>query len=306
MTDSQQPDSARLTGVAIAALALMAAGIMYRLLVWRHLEQTSLLFMGIPGLLAVALAAGRKTKTVTGGIMRATAIGLLLSGPLLGEGFICILMAAPIFFLVAAAIGLIIDWSNRKNKPAILPCLVLLGLSPMTLEGAHPRLSFNREEAVTVTRSVAASPEEVSAALAQSPRLDQPIPFFGRLGFPRPTKSHGEGLQPGALRVTHFAGGEGHPGDLVLKVAESRPGHVLFRVVSDHSKIAHWMDWESSEVDWQSTDPLHTQVTWTIRFRRSLDPAWYFRPWERYAVGLAADYLIQTNATPALAKPGPR
>ena len=306
MTDSQQSDSARLTSVAIAAVALMVAGIMYRVLVLRHLEQTSLLFMGIPGLLAVALATGRKTKTVTGGIMRATAIGLLLSGPLLGEGIICILMASPIFFLVAAVIGLTVDWFRKRNKPAILPCLILLGLSPMTLEGAHPRLSLNREETVTVTRSIAASPEEVAAALGQSPRLDQPIPFFGRLGFPRPTESHGEGLQPGALRTTHFAGGEGHPGDLVVKVAESRPGHVLFRVVSDHSKIAHWMDWESSEVDWRSTDPLHTQVTWTIRFRRSLDPAWYFRPWERYAVSLAADYLIQTNATPVSAKPRPR
>src|SRR6267142_2019746 len=297
MTYSQQSNSARLTGVAIAALALMAAGIVYRVLVWRHLEQTSLLFMGIPAFLAVALASGRKTKTVTGGIMRATAIGLLLSGPLLGEGFICIVMAAPIFFLVAAAVGLLVDWCNRKNRSAILPCLVLLGLGPMTLEGTHPRLSLNREETVTVTRSIAASPEEVAAALAQSPRLDQPIPFFGRLGFPRPTESHGEGLQPGALRTTHFAGGEGHPGDLVMEVAESRPGHALFRVVSDHSKIAHWMDWKSSEVDWRSADPWHTQVTWTIRFHRSLDPAWYFRPWERFAVSLSADYLIQTNAT---------
>lgn len=242
MADSQPSNASRVQSVAIAAGALMGAGIIYRVLVLHHLEQTSLLFMGIPAFLAVGLAAGKKTKTATGGIMRATAIGLLLSGPLLGEGFICILMAAPIFFLVAAAIGLFVDWCNRKNRSAIVPCLVLLGLSPMTLEGTHPRLSLNREESVTVVRTVQASPEEVAAALAHSPRIDQPVPSFLRLGFPRPTESHGEGLQPGALRTTHFAGGEGHPGDLVVEVAESREGHVLFRVVSDHSKIAHWMD----------------------------------------------------------------
>jgi hypothetical protein len=302
MTESTD-SSMRWSPVAFAVLALAATGIMYRILVLKHLEQTSLLFMGIPGLLAILLAARPRAKSVTGGIMKATAIGLLLSGPLLGEGFICILMASPIFFLVAAVIGLTVDWFRRRNRPGILPCLILLSLSPMVLEGTHPRLSLNREESVTVTRTLHASSQDVTAALAQSPRLDQPLPFFGRLGFPRPTEAQGEGLEPGALRTTHFAGGEGHPGDLVVQVAESHPGHVLFQVVSDHSKIAHWLDWQSAEVSWAAIDADHTQVTWTLRFRRSLDPAWYFRPWERYAAGLAANYLIETNATPAEAKP---
>jgi hypothetical protein len=41
-----------------------------------------------------------------------------------------------------------------------------------------------------------------------------------------------------------------------------------------------------------------TRVTWTLRYRRGLDPAWYFGPWERYAVRLAAAYLIESVATP--------
>ena len=39
-------------------------------------------------------------------------------------------------------------------------------------------------------------------------------------------------------------------------------------------------------------------MRWTLRYRRLLDPAWYFGPWERYAVRLAAGYLIDTVATP--------
>jgi hypothetical protein len=39
-------------------------------------------------------------------------------------------------------------------------------------------------------------------------------------------------------------------------------------------------------------------VRWTIRYRRDLDPAWYFGPWERYAVRLAGNYLIDNVATP--------
>ena len=41
-----------------------------------------------------------------------------------------------------------------------------------------------------------------------------------------------------------------------------------------------------------------TKVTWTLRYDRGLDPSWYFGPWERYAAGLAADYLIDSVATP--------
>jgi hypothetical protein len=35
-----------------------------------------------------------------------------------------------------------------------------------------------------------------------------------------------------------------------------------------------------------------------LHYRRNLDPAWYFGPWERYGVGLAGKYLIDNLATP--------
>src|SRR5260370_36007495 len=39
----------------------------------------------------------------------------------------------------------------------------------------------------------------------------------------------------------------------------------------------------------RSLDAHHTRVNWTLHFERRLDPAWYFRPWERYATHLAAE-----------------
>ena len=39
----------------------------------------------------------------------------------------------------------------------------------------------------------------------------------------------------------------------------------------------------SAEVEWHETGDAQTRVRWTLRYRRSLDPAWYFGPWERYA-----------------------
>ena len=297
MAQPDVPTKTNRWALPFMALAISAGCLMYRILVLKRLEQTALLFAGIPALLAVIVACTPKSKTLIGGTLKATTLFLLLSAPLLGEGFICILMAAPIFYAVALAVAGIITVirTHARNKQNVLSCLALLVILPMSLEGSRTSLSFNREEAVTVRRMVQATPEEVAAALARSPRTDLPIPLFFR-SFPRPTEAHGEGLKLGDWRSIHFAGGEGHPGDVVLKVVESGPGHARFEVVSDKSKIAHWLDWKYADVRWRQTDAGHTQVEWTLGYRRSLDPAWYFRPWERYAVRVAADYLIRANA----------
>jgi hypothetical protein len=279
-------------------LAVAVACLAYRILVTKQLEQTALLFVGIPTILAVIVAFTPRAKTTTGGIFKAITIGLLLSAPLLGEGFICILMASPIFFLVAGIIALL-----KKANKITFSCVVLVAFVPMSMEGIRPGLSFNREEVVTVVRIVNAPASAVEDALRRAPRTDLPLPFYFRLGFPRPTQAQGGGLQPGDLRTIHFAGGEGHPGDLVMQVAEAGPDHVRFVTVTDKSKVAHWLRWDSAEVEWKAVDASHAQVSWTLRFHRLLDPAWYFRPSERYAVGLAADYLIRANATPAEHEP---
>jgi hypothetical protein len=299
------PRSERAINLGLVA-GIAVAGLAYRLVVSQHLEQTALLFIGIPAILAVVVAATPRAKSVTGGIMKAITIALLLSGPFLGEGFICILMAAPLFYLVGAIVGLIIASAKRHGKSTMVSCLVLVGLLPMSSEGLHPRLSFNREEAVQASRMINASADMVEQALSRSPRTDLPLPFYLRLGFPRAVEAHGSGLNPGDLRTIHFAGGEGHPGDLVMKLVEHPPGHLRFVAVADKSKVSHWLDWEAADVDWKVVDASHTQVTWTLHYRRLLDPAWYFRPWERYATRLAADYLIQANATPLPANTKPQ
>ena len=281
-------------------LAVSAGSVMYRLIVRGRLEQTAVLFVGIPSVLAILLAMVPKARTVKGGIMKGVTLALLLSGPLLGEGFICILMASPIFYLVGLLVGALVDW-KRQERQTTLSCLLLV-LIPMSIEGSSPMLSFNREETVQASQVVTASEQDVQVALSHSPRTDVQLPIYLRMGFPRPTDARGDGLEVGATRTIHFAGGEGHPGDLLLRVRESRLGYVRFETVSDSSKVAHWLEWKSSEVDWTTLDAQHTRVNWTLHFERRLDPAWYFRPWERYATHLAAEYLIRTNAMPAQQK----
>jgi hypothetical protein len=288
--------------VVFLCVGMAAADIAYRVIRHIKLEQTSLLFIGVPAILAVLVSLTPHPKSVTGLILKGITLALLLSGPLLGEGFICVLMASPLFYVVGILVGVVSDASRKRQRPSMM--CVLLVLLPASLEGTSERLSFAREETVQASRVLDARVSEVRRALSRSPQIGLPLPAYLRLGFPRPVQAYGSGLEVGATRTVHFAGGEGNPGDLLLRVDQSAPGSAHFGVVSDHSKIAHWLDWESSDVQWRAVDPDHTRVTWTIRFRRRLDPAWYFGPWEEYAVRLAAEQLIQMNATPTPSERG--
>ena len=232
---------------------------------------------------------------------------LFASGPLLGEGFICVLMAAPLFFLVGLCVfvfvGICGSLANALSKrgevrrrDGLLLGAPLLLLS--SLEGVHEHFSFERSEEVWREQLVAASPEAVGARLAEEPRFEGALPFYLRLGFPRPQTTSGAGLEPGDERRILFAGGEGAPGELVLRVRESGDGRVLFDAVSDASHIAHWLSWETIEFLWEQDSAGRTRVRLGLCYQRELDPAWWFGPWERYAVGLMADYLIQELCAP--------
>lgn len=296
--EADQPPPSRITSqqwmLVGLTIALAAAAILYRLLVMKRLEQTSALFIGLPAVLAIILALTPRAKSATGMILKVTTIALLLSGPVLGEGFICVIMAAPLFYLVGAIVGLVIDRGRKKNASLGLHAVVLLPLLLSSLEGTTPELTFPTREQVAVTKSVEGSPAAFEQALAQPPRFDGPLPHFLRLKFPLPVESRGDGLAAGAERVIHFAGGEGKPGDLTLRVADRGPGAVTFEAVSDTSHVAHWLTWQRARVTWRPLAGDRTEVTWTLVYDRKLAPAWYFGPWERYATRLAAEYLIDS------------
>ena len=169
----------------------------------------------------------------------------------------------------------------------------------MSFEGTSSKLSLSRDEEVRVEQTVPATPPEIEIALAATPAFRTRLPLYFRLGFPKPIEARGSGLNVGDQRVIHFAGGEGHPGDEVFRVAARTSSSVTFKPEGDTSHIAHWLQWKESVVEWLPVDARHSRVSWTLRFRRGLDPAWYFRPSERYGARLAARYLIDNLATPS-------
>jgi len=282
------------------AIAFMAGSVLYRYLTHSPYGRSAAMFIGIPAVLAVLLALTPKAKTVTGGIIKGITLSLLVIAPLLGEGYLCILFAAPLFYLVGLLVGIPVDVARKRARNGqTLSCIVLL-LVPMSLEGVAPQLAFDRRQTVEVTRVVNASAARVEESLERSPRIEKRLPAFLRIGFPHPMEASGSGLGIGAERSVLFSGAEGDPaGWLVMQVAERKPGYVRFETVSDGSKLTQWIRWDASEVNWAAVDAEHTSVTWRVHFERQLDPAWYFASWERGAVRQAAGYLIEANATPA-------
>jgi len=280
----------------IALIVASAGGsLLYRILFNIHLWQSGAMFIGVPALIAIVLALTPQAKTATGSVLKGITLALLIVAPMLGEGYVCILMASPLFYVVGISIGWALD-RGRARRKTTLSCVVLV-LLPMCLEGVVPELTVNRAQSVVVTKVVDASGDAVEAALSLSLKVDTVLPALLRIGFPRPLAAYGEGLSVGSVRTIHFAGAEGDPpGDLVMRVSERRPGFVRFETVSDGSKLTQWLRWDSSEVEWRQVDAGHTEVRWRVNFERQLDPAWYFTPWERGAVREAAGYLIEANA----------
>jgi hypothetical protein len=281
-------------------LVSFAAGA-FQLLRANGLQQTAALFIGIPALLAMA-AVFVKTNSAIGVACKSVTIGLLISMILLGEGMLCVLMSAPLFYMVAVGFGLLMNHRNRPpGKQNILSWIALCSLMPMSLEGVVPLTTIARNTVVSETRIVQAPAAAVSAALFEQPRFERALPSLLAKGFPRPISAIVDGdivrvrMRGGEMRLN---GMEPRTGTLILERVEARPGFVRWRATSDDSHMRHFLTWQSSEVEWHAIDAETTRVTWSIRYRRDLDPAWYFGPMERFAVRLAAGYLIDSVATP--------
>src|SRR5258708_4138391 len=225
--------------VAAVAIALGIGSLVYRLLHATDLDQTAALFIGIPSLMAFAaafIALRLHADSVIGITLKTITIGLLLSGPVLGEGFICVLLAAPLFYavglLIAVAIELVRRFARSRGHSSTLG-LLLLPVLALSLEGVMPALSMPRQATSIAERTIVATPAMVEAALAQSPHFDVPVQGVLGIGFPTPARASGQGLAVGDRRVGTSVTRGGRGRDLVMEVTASGQGWVRFQPVSD-------------------------------------------------------------------------
>lgn len=288
------------TVVLVVGLSFVA----FHILQGRNLNDTAALYVGLPLVLALAFSLSPKAKTTTGATMKGLTIALLLSGPLLQEGFICILLAAPILYSVAGLVAWMVDRMRKKqdNQTRIQFSVIVTLLLFASLEGTpYEIVSFNNNYQVSYTEVVDKSVQSIRENLSKPEFSATNRPLFLRL-FPFPVNISGHGLHVGAERKVDFVYKKWivtneHKGSTLFRVAESTDNSVRFEVPHDNSYLSHYMTWTSSAVALKPLDSSSTRIEWTLEFTRDLDPAWYFGPLQTYAAWLTAKVLVRNAAS---------
>lgn len=280
----------------VAALGLVFG--FYGALRMAILQDTAALYIGLPVLLAVVVAL-IDTETPRATTYKVLTIAILLSPLVIGEGFICMILAAPIMYAVAFIVGSLLNMLFRKKEKKIHAAAGLACVFFLALEGVTPLTTVERLNEVTVEKTVPMGMAQARASLAGPMKYDRrPKSFFTWLFLP-PDSVTGEGLKPGDRRTMTMTYNKWivtnkWTGDIVFEVAESAPDSVTFRLVEDTSYMALYMDWIDATTHLKRIDDNNTKITQTIRYRRKLDPSWYFGPMERAAVRDAAITIIDS------------
>ncbi len=150
-----------------------------RLLIWTDTFHTSLLYIALPFGLSLALyyftprTDGTSAAKRFWNNLRQNMIIMLAASLIVMEGYVCVIMFMPIFFLFSF-IAFLADYvRNRSDKGSlnahVIPVIVVL----MSLEGAADSTTFNRVNEVTYSQVIQAD----VATLKQ--RLTNPVTLQG-------------------------------------------------------------------------------------------------------------------------------
>jgi hypothetical protein len=226
---------------------------------------------------------------------------MLASSALLFEGFICVIMAAPIYIVFAMlAIAMTPnkeDPERFKKSDVFRASFVPLAVIILSVEGLTDTTSFPREEVIARTHVLNLTPEEIHANLARPVHLDAKRSAFLSI-FPLPERVDAPKFAKGETHKAFFTYRRWgftnvHEGETHLYIKTVEPLLIETEVTQDTSYFSHYLTVHGTKIELAPQADGTTQVSLTIRYRRELDPAWYFGPMQRKAIGESADYLLE-------------
>ena len=199
--DNQKTKNSKKNKLYFIVIVLVITSVLFRLINDYNLEQSSIVFIGIPTLITLMVIKNLKTpKSPYGIVALVVTLFLLMSTILFGEGFICILMAAPLFYGIPLLIVAIYQYFKKKNNTKIYSLIAI----PIILIIAQP-LEINKiPKTQTIESSVIIDKDITFEVFNQSPDFNQDIPIFFKLGFPKPLDIEGYGLENGDFRKIRF------------------------------------------------------------------------------------------------------
>lgn len=233
--------------------------------------------------------------------LRLATIIFFATSAFLFEGFLCVLMFMPIYYAMAT-IGFAFDWFlERKDKKSTnklgayaIPAVVLL----LATEGMLPSTTIPRDRDATY---VAVTNQDI-ATLKRNMALPITFPakrhWFLRL-FPLPDEVHAGSLKAGDIHRLHFTYKKWFisnftQGEMLIRIAAVEPQYVRTEIIRNTSYLSHYMVIKGTEIYFTPMPNGHTRVALTVKYRRLLDPAWYFGPMQQMAAEQSARYFFKT------------
>ena len=275
-------------------LALLLASITYRIITGFGYSRSGLMFIGLPTILSMLLIlSDSSSASPSGRVFKGVTLFLLMMGILAWEGLICIIMAAPLFYLLAFTVQWIISLIKNCSRMYSFTALFIVF---MALEGVHQSVEFERENKVQIIRVLDLSESELIEQFSHAPDFSRNVPKFFKMGFPVPINCTAEGAfyEEGSVRYqAHFTGPDDFENELHIHATRIAENEIEFNFVEDSTKIGSWLTWKKASLKW-AVEGEKLTIVWDIEFQRNLDPYWYFSPIQNYAVRLANNYLLST------------
>lgn len=288
-------------------MILGAATLLTRLVLDSRFATTSFFYCLVPYVIGIILYVfipqpkGWTTGKRIGRHLLATIIVMLASSALLFEGFICVIMAAPIYIffslLVIAATPVKKDPDRFKHSDVFRMSVVPLVVVIISVEGISDTTSFPREESITRSHVINLTPAQIHSNLARPVHLEEGRSKFLSL-FPLPDRVDAPAYAQGQTHKAYFTYRRWgftnvHRGETHIRIKTVKPLLVETEVTLDTSYFSHYLTVHGTKIEMVPQADGTTQVNLTIRYRRGLDPAWYFGPMQRRAIGESADYLLE-------------
>ncbi len=280
----------------VMLIASVAFGIIYRLTEKTGMVQTYAMFAGVPLLIGVLVAYMTRPQSGLGTTIKVVTILLCVVCPLLGEGSICILMAAPLFygfavvgyFLVAAIMSKVRP--NRRGGPLAI-VLIPFVMAMLTSDRSH--IAHPTTNTVTDEIFVAAAPERVMQTVLQTDLVANDFPLFLKLGFPLPTRMERE---PNGRTRLHFdPRSESWPGTNTIvsrQTVDTTHRTVTYEILEDGTKLARWMTFRRTGF---RVEPCKggSMLFQTTTYQQRMQPGFYWNTTESFAMGQMHGYALR-------------
>lgn len=209
------------------------------------------------------------------------------------EGAVCIVMAAPIAFPIAA-MGGILAHSVMPSRRSPAPMMLLLGITPFTPDIEH--LVQPKPTLFEVTTSIEfdAPQSKVWQTVLQPAQPSKPKDLLFRAGVAYPLASHIEGTGSTATRYCDFSTGK-----LIEPVLLwQEPNQLRFRVASNPLPMQEWTPYaqihpphldgflvsKQGEFRLTALSATRTRLDATTWYEHNLYPEQYWRLWSDHII----------------------